>query len=119
MDTDNAWQIITTLASGVDPITGEIQPADSTLQHPDIVRALYVASMALQERLGNSSTRRAARPERAGAPWSDEEDLQLVQAFEEDIGPNDLADRHQRTRGAIHARLIRLGKIAPDSPDQE
>lgn len=68
MDTDNAWQIITTLASGVDPITGEIQPADSTLQHPDIVRALYVASMALQERLGNSSNRRAARPERAGLP---------------------------------------------------
>lgn len=119
MDTDNAWQIITTLASGVDPITGEIQPADSTLQHPDIVRALYVASMALQERLGNSSNRRAARPERAGAPWSDEEDQQLVQAFEEGIDPHDLADRHQRTRGAIHARLIRLGKIAPDSADQE
>lgn len=119
MDTDNALQIITTLASGVDPVTGEIQPADSTLQHPDIVRALYVASMALQEQLGNNATRRAARPERAGAPWSGDEDQQLVQEFDEGISPSDLADRHQRTRGAIHARLIRLGKITPDEPGQE
>jgi hypothetical protein len=53
-------------------------------------------------------------PPNSGTPWSEAEDRKLVAAF--DLGSTELqiAAAHQRTPGAIHARLIKLGKLEPD-----
>jgi hypothetical protein len=53
-------------------------------------------------------------PERVGRPWRENEDKALIEAFDEGVDLDDLAIKHQRTRGAIRSRLIRLGKIEKD-----
>ncbi|ALM52543.1 hypothetical protein [Halomonas huangheensis] len=115
MDSDKALQIINTLASGVDPITGEIHPDGGTLQHPDIIRALYMASMAIQAQMdAGKPGKTASRPGRAGEAWTTEEDRQLAQGFDEGLNMSELGRQHQRSRGAIQARLVKLGRITED-----
>lgn len=46
MDEMKALAIVSTLANGVNPLTGEIFPADSPYQTVDVVRALFLASRA-------------------------------------------------------------------------
>ncbi|MEH3145230.1 MAG: hypothetical protein PGN34_07740 [Methylobacterium frigidaeris] len=48
---------------------------------------------------------------RRGEAWTSEEDDRLRSAFHTGVPPKDLADRHERSVGAIHARLERLGLI--------
>lgn len=46
-----------------------------------------------------------------GAPWSSDEDNQLLVEFSENKSINEISTLHGRTGGAIHSRLVRLGKI--------
>jgi hypothetical protein len=50
----------------------------------------------------------------AGKPWSDDEDRQLLSAFDNGRPLAELAQSHSRTRGGIQARLIRHGRLAPE-----
>ena len=54
-------------------------------------------------------------PPRAGHPWDDQEDVDLVAAWERGDVLADLADGHERTEGAIVSRLVKLGAVA-DKP---
>jgi len=114
MEKDAALKIIEQLAHGVDPNTGEIFAADSPYQHPDTVRALY---LALRELRAPPATKRTAAaenaPQNAGKPWSGDEDQALAAAFDAGGRIPELAIEHRRSRFAIEARLAKLGKIAP------
>jgi predicted GIY-YIG superfamily endonuclease len=110
MNTNRAIEIVSKLADGINPYTGESFKPDSAYQHPDTVRALYKAKEAL-ERLANYERRQENLPENAGVSWSQEEEERLVKAFDKGTGIKDLAKLHKRTEGAIKARLARLGKI--------
>ena len=118
MEQDKALAILKTLADGVDPATGEQFSADSPYQHPDIIRALYWAVQALS---GPARPQRQAAPRAEGAPtnagktWSEEEDLRLGQAFDAGKPIEQLAAEHRRSRWAIEARLVKLGKISEPS----
>ena len=48
MEKQAALNIIQQLANGIDPHTGEVFRADSPYQHPDTVRALFIAARALE-----------------------------------------------------------------------
>ena len=48
MDENKALDIIMKLADGVDPRTGETLPAESPYQHPETLRALFMAVLALK-----------------------------------------------------------------------
>jgi hypothetical protein len=48
MDTDKSLEIIRALANGVDPQTGEEYAVDSPYQHPQTIRALFMAIQALE-----------------------------------------------------------------------
>ncbi|MBL8472841.1 MAG: hypothetical protein KF778_19330 [Rhodocyclaceae bacterium] len=115
MDSNTAVKILSALAAGVDPFSGAEFPRDSTLQHPDVVRALYIAVMALQGHAPDAGRKAAARnpdqPGNAGAAWTEAEDLRLCEAFDAGKTEKELAALHERTLGAIRARLIRLGKL--------
>jgi hypothetical protein len=50
MDDQHALRILTALANGTDPNTGEIYPPDSPYQSPDVVRALFAATRAIEAR---------------------------------------------------------------------
>lgn len=117
MERDKALGILKALADGIDPSTGEQFLAGSPYQDSDTVRALYYAVQILASpRTGERSATQKDQPENAGRPWSDEEEARLGQAFESGKTVLDLAHEHKRSRIAIEARLVKLGKIsAPQS----
>ena len=114
MEEARALTIVTALASGVNPLTGELFAADSPYQSPDVIRALYIAVRVL-EAPGRRRTRGpGAASSNAGKPWSDDEDHQLLSAFDNGQPLAELAQTHGRTRGGIQARLIRHGRLTPE-----
>jgi len=118
MDAQNAMKIVTALADGVDPFTGEVFPKDSVYQHPQIVRALFSAAQALeyQER---RRKRQRSLPKNAGAPWKVSEDERLSNGFDGGKSIKELAQLHERTDGAIRDRLIKLGKLELSGETEE
>ena len=84
MKAERAAEILRALADGLDPFTGEVLDDGSPLQNPECIRALFAAIETLEGRSSDLST-----------GWN----------------VADLAKHHQRTRGAVRARLVRLGKI--------
>ncbi len=116
MERDTALGILKALADGIDPGTGEQFPAGSPYQDPDTVRALYYAIQILEYsvRTAERSAPQKNQPENAGRPWSDEEEARLGKAFEAGKTVLDLAQEHKRSRIAIEARLVKLGKISAE-----
>jgi hypothetical protein len=113
MEEARALTILTALAGGVNPLTGELFAVDSPYQSPDVIRALYCALRAL-ETAGRRRLRGPGATSNAGKPWSDDEDRQLLSAFDNGRPLAELAQSHSRTRGGIQARLIRHGRLAPE-----
>jgi len=110
MNEIQALQIVRALADGVDPESGEVYPQGSPYQKPDTVRALFIATRAL-ERASEWEQRRQRLPANAGKPWSNEEDVRLAAGFDSGRSEIELAREHQRTFSSIHARLVKMGKI--------
>lgn len=113
MEIERAIELLTSLADGVDPDTGEIFDDESPYQKPDIIRALYVAISTLEKQKGRDSRSRRL-PNNAGRPWSQDEDEQLTSEFDNNTTISECAKIHQRTIGAIRSRLLKLGKISLD-----
>ena len=113
MQKSKAIDIIKLLADGVHPMTGEQFDKNHVINEPDVIRALSTAVEALvseEEKI----RRQRNLPKRVGKPWNEQEDKALSNAFDSGVSLNDLVDKHQRTRGAIRTRLVRLGKIELD-----
>lgn len=102
-------EVLEALAQGVDPITGEIFPEDSPYQRAEVVRALYGAVLLIER--GPARAKTGDLPAKAGAKWTEPEVDSLVKSFDEGASVEELAESHQRTKGAIRARLIRVGRI--------
>jgi len=118
MELERAREIIQALADGVDPYTGEHFPADGPYQRTDTVRALYTileAATCPGEVPGRSLKPVDPNKPRAGGKWTDEEEQRLHDAFATNTPVADIARDHGRTRGAITARLVKLG-LVEDSP---
>lgn len=114
MDKQTASRIVQALAQGIDPHTGLVFPTDGPHQHPDTVRALFLAAQALAEPpAARSRSAPHAAPANAGKPWTDAEDLALAGRFDAGQPIPALAAEHGRTRAAIQVRLVKLGKLEP------
>jgi hypothetical protein len=119
MEKEQTIRILNALANGVHPATGEKFAADSPYQHPDTVRALFEAMRSFEGCAAPAPA--AAAPERKPAPqlpqsgsgsrWSSEEEQRLAHAFDAGRTVDELARAHGRSRAAIEARLVRLGKM--------
>ncbi len=105
-----AKNIIDALANGIDPETGEVLLAQSTFNHPQVIRALFVAVAALDRSLKRAE-RSKALPENAGRSWSENEDKELLALFDSGTPAKEIAQKHGRTLGSIASRLVRLGRI--------
>lgn len=110
MELQRALEIISALADGHNPYTGEIFEKDSVFQNPDTVRALYTAMELLSSRL-KSRDRKSRLPQNAGNKWEGEEDLQLAREFDSGMNIQEIAVNHGRTMPSIRQRLIKMGKI--------
>jgi hypothetical protein len=118
MDDARALAILSALANGVHPATGEVFPADSPYQDPDVIRALYVALRRME---GRAFDRRrpengADKPANAGKPWAPPEDSALLSAFDSGLTLEMLAQQHGRTSAGIRARLEKHGRLEPQQP---
>ena len=114
MEKEQTLRILNALANGVHPATGEKFAADGPYQHPDTVRALFEAMRAVEGGVAAvpAPERKAAFPQSgAGSRWSTEEEERLAGAFDAGRTVDELARAHNRSRAAIEARLVRLGKM--------
>jgi hypothetical protein len=112
MDDNKALAIVSALANGVNPQTGEMFEVDSPYQSADVIRALYVAVRALE--LSSRSKARQSRarlPANAGKPWTEQEDRELLERFDTGLSVPQLAQAHDRTLAGIQARLERHGRL--------
>lgn len=114
MKKSKAIDILKLLADGMHPVTGEQLEKNHVVNEPDVIRALNTAVGALLSE-ETKIKRQRDLPERVGQPWTENEDNDLINAFEKGTSLNDLVIEHQRTRGAIRTRLVRLGKIEIDN----
>ena len=110
MDAAQALAVVRSLANGVDPESGEVFPAESPYQRPLTVRALYEAAAAL-ERIERFDRRKSQMPAKTGEPWSEDEDRKLLASFDAGRALQELATAHERTMGAVRARLLKYGRI--------
>jgi hypothetical protein len=114
MEDTKAIAILSTLAKGVNPSTGEVFPQDSPYQQADVVRALYVAIERLKQSdtAGAKPRSRAELPSNVGKPWTDDEDERLLAAFDRGRKPAEIARELGRTLAGIEARLEKHGRIS-------
>ena len=114
MEKDQTLSILNALANGVHPATGEKFAADGPYQHPDTVRALFEAMRAVEGggAAAPSAERKPAFPQSgSGSRWSADEEERLAGGFAAGRTVDELARAHNRSRAAIEARLVRLGKM--------
>ncbi len=110
MNHQEAMTILQALIDGINPLSDEPLPDNSLCLNSDIQRALQAAIPALESRV-RYDKRQANLPANAGLPWSDEEDKQLTDGFDKGNSVATLTEHHERTKGSITSRLIKLGKI--------
>lgn len=115
-------EILHSLASGINPITGEAF-MEGILDQPDIIRALYAGSEALIKTTAHqllasrhkSDGGEKSKPENSGAPWKKEDDDLLLESFNNGASIGQLAEDFGRSKHAIERRLERLITLSSDS----
>ena len=105
MDIVRAKEIVSALADGIDPFTGEFFPRDHICNHPDIIRALHQILGSLPE------SKKGVGAPNAGKPWSQAEQDKLVDEFHSGMKSSEIAKEHGRSRGSIEAKLAHLGLL--------
>jgi hypothetical protein len=111
MERQQALRILNSLANGVHPATGEVFAADSPYQHPDTVRALFEAVRCLDRSAMDGDRKSPEAPSNTFVRWTPEEEERLAAAFDAGKSTAELAKLHNRSRVAVEARLLKLGKI--------
>lgn len=109
MELSTAKQILSLLADGIDPETGEILPEDSVCNQPEVIRALHFAL----DCLSHQKQRRKAGISYAnqGKAWTAEEESLLTRLFRKGESNAQIQMELQRSESAVSARLVRLGLI--------
>ena len=105
MDINKAKEIISALAEGIDPTTGEVLDAENACNKGDVVRAFYTVLDALDRKPKKNM------PEKAGKPWTNEEEKRLRELYNSGLSKKEISSELCRTAGSISSRLARLGLI--------
>jgi hypothetical protein len=120
MEIEEAKRIVSRLANGADPVTGEVLPNNSPYNNPAVIRALF--TVLSNTRVPRKFTRQSieekqdqnisdGKPRNAGLPWTKEAREDLASMFNEGKPIKQLAKAFERTEGAIFSELIRQGLI--------
>lgn len=105
-----ATEILSILADGIDPVTGELLPEDSVCNEPEVIRAFYCILQNLES--ASKKKRENARPENSGKPWLPEDDAELREMYAGGCERDRICAHFGRSESSIAARLVRLGVIA-------
>jgi len=106
MNKHKAIQILTALAEGVDPATGEILERGHVCLDTEVRQALDIALDEVKK-----SAKRDVKvfPVNQGGKWTAEMDIELKSLYAKNKNVKQLAARYGRTTGAIKSRLMKLG----------
>lgn len=102
MDIVRVKEILSALADGVNPLTGEILPPEDSCNQAEVVRALHAALAELKIPAQKTT------PANAGELWTVEEDNQLRSEVQSGMPVGKIAAAHARSRGAIRSRMVLL-----------
>jgi hypothetical protein len=116
MEIQEALKTMRALADGLSPETEEVLSADLVYQYAPVVRAFHRAVGVLLEIMEERERSRRAPATNADRSWSRAEDAQVCEELRRGIDFHQISRTHQQTVGAIVARLVRLGKIGPETP---
>ena len=105
MEISQARKIVEALADGINPVTGEVLPAEDSCNQPDVIRALNTVLKQLEAKPKKG-------PKNAGAKWSAEEEQLLVKMYNSGATKREMCDRFKRTETGLAARLVHLGVIS-------
>jgi hypothetical protein len=108
MEISRAKEIISALAEGVDPTTGEVLPENNVCNKGEVVRAFYTVLSSLDT---PTPKHKKTQPENVGKRWTDEDDKKLCEMFDAGLSKKDICNTFKRTTTGIASRLVRLGKI--------
>lgn len=108
MDIIRAKELLSVLADGINPLTGEVLPEEDSCNQVEVVRALYTVLSNL-DTAKNSS--RKPKTENAGKPWTESEKAKLEEEYRSGLKISAIAKHHGRSRGAIEAKLAQMGLI--------
>jgi hypothetical protein len=114
MEIQEALRIMRALADGANPETGEALMADAMYQNAPVVRAFHRAVGALEYLQEREPSRKT--PPGNGKSWSWAEDQQVCQELRRGIDFCQIAKTHNRSIGSIVARLVKVGKMGPNTP---
>lgn len=106
MNIIKAKEILSALAEGIDPTTGEVLPDNSVCNKGEIVRAFYAILNCLDEKKSKKNL-----PANAGKPWAKEDEDLLVGLYHSGTPKRDICKTLQRTESGVAARLVHLGII--------
>ena len=106
MDINRAKEIISNLAEGIDPTTGEVLPDNSVCNKVEIVRAFYAVLNHLDEKKPKKNL-----PANTGKPWTKDDDNLLINLYHSNASKENICDTLQRTTTGIAARLVRLNIV--------
>src|ERR1700730_1887453 len=109
MEREQVLKILSALANGVHPLTGEVFAADSPYQHPDTVRALFEALRTMEgtrPRSVASDRKIGAIPANTFVRWTSSVQNRRSAGFDAGKNSLELAKLHNRSRAAIEARLL-------------
>lgn len=86
------------------------EPKSCVITHDavEVVRALHTVLKQLESAPAKTRKPQAAN---AGKPWTDDDDRALREMFDQGCTDKEISNHFGRSKGAITARLVRLGKI--------
>ena len=128
MEIDKAKEIVSLLAYGIDPTTGEVLPDDSPYNHPFVIRALFLVLGSVRvpkKRVKQSMEEKQAqnmasgRPRNAGLPWTGELKEEVATMFKNGRSIDELAEYFERTSGAILSQLMHQELIDEEGVQRE
>ncbi len=105
MDITRAKELLSALADGIDPFTGELLPQNHVCNQPEMIRAFHEVLNVIP------SPKKKILPRNAGKPWTNIEEEKLLEEFDSGMTISAIAKEHGRSNGAIESRLSDLGKI--------
>ena len=103
MDLIRAKEIISALAEGIDPTTGEVLESDHVCNKAEVVRAFYTVLAQIDTKPQKTY------PNNAGKPWTKEEETLLLSLHGQGLTTKEIGKQMNRSSGSISSRLRKMG----------